>query len=110
MATNQATKKTASTASRSRKSRSKENPAVQKQKQAGVRKEKAACKVRMYRQGLGDCFFVTLPRTNGKPYYLLIDCGVILGTNNAASKMEQVVNDITATTGGHLDLLVITHE
>jgi beta-lactamase superfamily II metal-dependent hydrolase len=110
MATNQATKKTANTGPRPRKSRSKERPAVQEQKDAGVQKENAAVKVRMYRQGLGDCFFVTLPRTDGKPYYLLIDCGVILGTNDAASKMGQVVNDIIATTGGRLDLLVITHE
>jgi beta-lactamase superfamily II metal-dependent hydrolase len=64
----------------------------------------------MYRQGLGDCFLVTLPRKNGEPYYLMIDCGVVLGTSDAASKMKMVVNSIVETTGGHLDLLVITHE
>ena len=41
-------------------------------------------KVRMYRQGLGDCFLVSLPRHNCQTFYLLIDCGVILGTSNAA--------------------------
>ena len=51
-------------------------------------------KVRMYRQGLGDCFLITLPRDNGGPFYVLIDCGVILGTQDAATKMKAVVQDI----------------
>jgi hypothetical protein len=67
-------------------------------------------KVRMYRQGLGDCFLVTLPRKSGKPYYILIDCGVILGTQDAAAKMISVVNDLIDTTNGHVDLLIATHE
>lgn len=67
-------------------------------------------KVRMYRQGLGDCFLITLPKENGDPYYILIDCGVILGTPGAADQMTAVVNDIIATTHGHVDLLVATHE
>ncbi len=37
-------------------------------------------KVRMYRQGLGDCFLISLPRSDSdRPYRVLIDCGVILG-------------------------------
>jgi L-ascorbate metabolism protein UlaG (beta-lactamase superfamily) len=64
----------------------------------------------MYRQGLGDCFLITLPRKGVKPYYILVDCGVILGTQDAAAKMIAVVNDIIATTGGHVDLLIATHE
>src|SRR6476619_621318 len=105
MATKDLTKKTAKGGQRTRKSgsRSKERTAVKDQKSV-------AAKVRMYRQGLGDCFLVTLPRASGKPFYLMIDCGVILGTRDAASKMDMVVNDIMATTSGHLDLLVITHE
>lgn len=67
-------------------------------------------RVRMYRQGLGDCFLVTLPRQDGSPYYLMIDCGVILGTANAADQMKAVVKDIIGTTGGHIDLLAVTHE
>ena len=59
MAINKATKKAASTGPRPRKSRSKERPTVQEQKDNPVQKENAAVKVRMYRQGLGDCFFVT---------------------------------------------------
>ena len=64
----------------------------------------------MYRQGLGDCFLITLPRKTGGSYYIMIDCGVILGTPDAAFKMRAVVSDVIATTRGHLDLLIITHE
>jgi hypothetical protein len=64
----------------------------------------------MYRQGLGDCFLVTLPRATGEPFFILIDCGVILGTADAVAKMEAVVADVAQTTQGHVDLLLATHE
>jgi hypothetical protein len=68
-------------------------------------------KVRMYRQGLGDCFLISLKRQNGAPdYKIMIDCGVILGTANPAEMMTRVVNDIVATTGGKIDLLLATHQ
>jgi hypothetical protein len=68
-------------------------------------------KVRMYRQGLGDCLLLRIPRAGGQPpFAVLIDCGVVLGTENAASKMTDVVNDIIGATGGTIDLLVVTHE
>ncbi len=71
-------------------------------------------RVRMYRQGLGDCFLVALPRTepdaSGRPYFILIDCGVMLGTHSAGAVMRSVANDIAHVTGGRIDLLVATHE
>jgi hypothetical protein len=71
----------------------------------------AVITVRMYRQGLGDCFLLSFPREGGgKPFYMLIDCGVILGTDNQTDIMRAVVTDIAATTDGQLDLLVATHE
>ena len=66
-------------------------------------------KVRMYRQGLGDCFLLTIPR-NDRPFYAVIDCGVILGTQDAGKIMTEVVEHIIQTTGGHIDLVVATHE
>src|SRR5712691_202348 len=66
-------------------------------------------KVRMYRHGLGDCFLVTLPRQDGSKYFIMIDCGVVLGTSDANTRMTAVVADIVATTGGHVDLLAATH-
>lgn len=67
-------------------------------------------KVRMYRQGLGDCFLITIPRDNGKPFYAVIDCGVILGTKDAGAIMTEVVEHIIKTTGGHVDVVAATHE
>src|SRR5947208_14557645 len=69
-------------------------------------------KIRMYRQGLGDCFLISLPRPDGRhrPYKVLIDCGVILGTADASTKMTEVVENIIAATQGEIDLLIATHE
>jgi hypothetical protein len=63
----------------------------------------------MYRQGLGDCFLLTFPR-DGRPLYMLIDCGVLLGTDDQAGRMERVAEDIRSTTDGHVDILIATHE
>ena len=65
-------------------------------------------RVRMYRQGLGDCFLVTFGSGNDARH-VLIDCGT-LGATTTGVKLADVVGDIHATTGGHLDLLVATHE
>src|SRR5258707_7814035 len=73
-------------------------------------KRTSGVKVRMYRQGLGDCFLITLPRKSGAPYFILIDCGVILGTPDPAARMQSVLNDIILSTGRHIDLLLATHE
>jgi hypothetical protein len=97
MATKKTTKKTISSVSK-------------KRKMAAGANGNSRVKVRMYRQGLGDCFLITLPRKNRKPYFLMIDCGVILGTPDAAAKMQNVLKSIAATTSGHLDLLIVTHE
>jgi len=66
--------------------------------------------VRMYRQGLGDCFLITAPGNSGSPFHMLIDCGVVLGTPDPATGMKAVLGDITTVTGGQIDLLVVTHE
>jgi hypothetical protein len=66
-------------------------------------------KVRMYRQGLGDCFLLTFPREE-RPLYMLIDCGVLLGTEKQDEKMSEVARSIQETTGGQIDILVATHE
>src|SRR4051794_1067176 len=88
-------------------------------------------RVRMYRQGLGDCFLVTF-HTGERPVHALIDCGT-LGTTGTVT-MAQVAADIVEQTGGvpataaddegaaregearrdpvpgRLDLLIATHE
>jgi beta-lactamase superfamily II metal-dependent hydrolase len=67
-------------------------------------------RVRMYRQGLGDCFLVSLRPASGEPFHVLIDCGVLLGSPDAAAAMTRVANDIRAETRGWLDVVVATHE
>ena len=48
---------------------------------------KFRARVRMYRQGLGDCFLITF-RQGSKPFHVLVDCGVLVGT---ADTMKKVV-------------------
>jgi hypothetical protein len=66
-------------------------------------------RVRMYRQGLGDCFLLSFSTDRGEAH-LLIDCGVLKGTENASEQIQCVANSIFDTTGGRLDALVVTHE
>jgi len=68
-----------------------------------------AVRIRMYRQGLGDCFLLTF-EGGAAPFHVLIDCGVLKGTPDAGERMAAVADDIVATTGGRLDVLVATHE
>jgi len=63
----------------------------------------------MYREGLGDCFLLTFHGA-APPVHLLIDCGVVMGTEKAAEAMTRVAEDIKATTGGRLAVVVATHE
>ena len=84
-------------------------------KKAAVKKTAASStvdpvSVRMYRQGLGDCFLITFPRSGAKPFRMLIDCGVVLGTADASAQMQRVVADLKKATDNHIDLLVVTHE
>jgi len=67
-------------------------------------------RVRMYRQGLGDCFLLSATDADRVAWHVLVDCGVLLGTPDAAATMHEVAADILAVTGGHLDAVVATHE
>ena len=66
-------------------------------------------RVRMYRQGLGDCFLVTFDPEGPQPRHLLIDCGT-LGATTTGVSLADVVQHIHSTTQDHLDLLIATHE
>lgn len=70
----------------------------------------SSARVRMYRQGLGDCLLVTLPGEAGGSFHMLVDCGLHMGAPNEAEVMERVARDIAATTGGRLDLVVVSHD
>lgn len=65
--------------------------------------------VRMFCQGLGDCFLLALDN-GGTPFYVVFDCGVIVGTPNPVPKMRDVVQGLRESCGGHIHRLIISHE
>ena len=67
-------------------------------------------RIRMHRQGLGDCFLLSFPRDGKRDLHLMIDFGVLLGTQNASERMAAVAAEIEKATGGEIDVLVATHE
>lgn len=66
-------------------------------------------RIRMYRQGIGDCFLLTFYGT-ADPRHILIDCGVIVGTPGGTDLVRKVAASIKRETGGKLAALVATHE
>ena len=66
--------------------------------------------VRMFCQGLGDCFLITIPQADVRPYSILIDFGVALGTPSADIIMKQTAVKIAELTQGTIDLLILSHE
>lgn len=82
-------------------------------------KDQMSVKVRMYRQGLGDCFLLTFSQKGKKEVNMLIDCGLLQGTDNGAAIMTAVANDIKDSLPSKiidekskkwLDVVVLTHE
>jgi hypothetical protein len=76
-----------------------------------AKSDKDVVTIRMYCQGLGDCFLLSFPRKTGEtPYKILIDCGVLQKTPDEAERLRHVAEDLFEVTEGKIDLLVITHE
>lgn len=75
---------------------------------------KNCIRIRMYRVGLGDCFLLTSHFAD-QPAHVLIDCGMFAGSGPDANVSEkalqkQIVESIKAETGGHIDVVIVTHE
>lgn len=71
--------------------------------------------VRMFCQGLGDCFLITIPQDSKPAYNILIDCGVAKGTSadlmrQAARGIVQLTKPDPQSKKGVIDLLIVTHE
>jgi beta-lactamase superfamily II metal-dependent hydrolase len=67
--------------------------------------------VRMYDlQGEGDCFLLAFRDEDGNPRFMLIDCGIFVGTSGGAKRLRDIAKDIAEATGNHLHVLVATHE
>lgn len=58
---------------------------------------------------LGDCFLIRIEQGEARSF-ILIDCGVLTGTPDARGVMRAVAQDIAATCGGRLDLVIATHQ
>jgi beta-lactamase superfamily II metal-dependent hydrolase len=67
----------------------------------------AGIRVRSYNVGFGDCFLVTVP-DGAVTRHMLIDFGNAPGQLN--DNYPAIADDIFTETGGHLDLVVMTHE
>ena len=65
-------------------------------------------KVRMYRQGQGDCFLLCFRGDDNEPVYLLIDCGFFPGSQ--IQDIQDVVDHIGESTGNNLNVVLISHE
>src|SRR5262245_9200564 len=66
-------------------------------------------RVRMFRQGLGDCFLLTFD-VGGAERNMLIDCGT-LGNKNTDVKIDDIAAHVKETIGAaKLDVVIATHE
>ncbi len=63
--------------------------------------------IRMYRLGLGDCFLLAFAGDE-RPVFVLIDCGVHRKQPHGSRRLQAAVADIVATTGGQLDVVLVT--
>lgn len=78
--------------------------------------------VRFYRIGHGDCFLFAMPKLEGGNAYILIDCGYKPGSPEFVLKKPgqevadrvftagDIAEHVVEACGGHLDVVVITHE
>lgn len=68
--------------------------------------------VRMYRQGLGDCFLLAFggASDSDRTSYLLIDCGVHARQDQGRARLAHVLDNLHRATGGRLNVVVATHE
>lgn len=72
---------------------------------------KDTVELRLYNVGLGDCFLLAFPTDDlKKPCYFVIDCGIAKNTPEEKVRMNTVVENIIAATGGKINILAVTHE
>jgi hypothetical protein len=51
-------------------------------------------RIRMYRQGLGDCFLVSFTNTAGEQHHMMIDCGVLPFSKGGNQRLDLAAQDI----------------
>jgi hypothetical protein len=67
-------------------------------------------RIRMYRQGLGDCFLITFYSKDESIFNMLVDCGVLSTSADYSKKMQAIAKNIAQETNNDIDILVATHE
>ncbi|MBD8640281.1 MBL fold metallo-hydrolase [Sphingomonas sp. CFBP 13733] len=67
--------------------------------------------IRCYCHGLGDCILLRLPsEVDGRDFWMLVDCGVHTSQKEGPRLVREVTADVAEVTGGHIDVVVGTHE
>jgi hypothetical protein len=66
-------------------------------------------KIRMYRQGLGDCFLLCFFSKQKLVTKMMIDCGTF-GNGDSKEMLRKIAQNIIDEFGGKLDVLAVTHE
>ncbi|HXD30567.1 MAG TPA: MBL fold metallo-hydrolase [Pyrinomonadaceae bacterium] len=102
------------------KARPKSKPKTASKAKAKSRGDKVSVRIRMYRQGLGDCFLLTFQQQGKEDFNMMVDCGLLQGTRNSTEIMKQVVENVESTLSVSrkidgeqkkwLDVVVLTHE
>ena len=105
-----ARKKTVKKKKKTTASRTRETPVPATVRPAAPSRDDDKVRIRMYRLGVGDCFLVRLPKTDGGVFTMLIDCGVHTSQSGGSIQIRKVAADLQAQTGGHFDVVVGTHE
>lgn len=66
-------------------------------------------KLHLYCHGLGDCLLIEIPKKDGSPFWMLIDCGIHTSAKGGTETIRKVVEDLYKITP-RLDVIVGTHE
>ncbi|WP_274630114.1 MBL fold metallo-hydrolase [Arvimicrobium flavum] len=77
---------------------------------AAARATPPALTVRHYCQGIGDCHLLTFFKDDGRPFRMLIDCGIHSSVSGGSDLIDAIATDIRDVTGRSIDVLVVTHE
>jgi hypothetical protein len=101
--------RTASAATQGRKSARTDTIPGSNSNSSGTGRTVPSVTVRHYCQGIGDCHLLRFAKSDGSPFFMLIDCGVHSSVSGGNVYIADVVADI-ATVTKHIDILVLTHE
>src|SRR5215470_14320343 len=101
------------TAAKKAPKRARKAPATGKKASAGAATHhngQAQVTVRHYCQGIGDCHLLKFTKSDGSPYWMMIDCGIHTSVKGGSATIDKIVDDVAKNTGGRLDVIAATHE